>query len=411
MSSLLLRLCLALVLFLPTTFAHIHNPNNTPSRPSVNTGQPQSPLPCCPATCPLCLHGSRKRKHRPAYVDQRGAEYAEPQVVRRRPGRMLQKAGELLRSKKSSDLDGGTSAASRYTYEKGRVRPVVEFDEAELYLGPQWQPLPVCVEDSDCPCYNCQCCYTETVMCTVEDLCEATLIDTTTVFSTVRSTKTFKSTVSIIASIIFTVTNTLEFRSTETTVATEPPVTSTFFNVTTEVSNDVVYIRTVTKIDLTLTPVETVTVSGGETLTIQRDVISIVDVATTLFGGSYTIPTAYTLGLTESIPSYVPFTIWGRARTASTTFEDVWHVSVTLRPVTEYYTPMITVSTASATATRTSLVTATKKACDNGEVETVRITPTKTVLRSFGTVMPSPVTCCDGRNNKERACPGCPCCG
>lgn len=367
----------------------------------IPTGQ----LPCCPNTCPQCLYGDGRKRRQPVYIDSRGAEYVEPQVVRRKPGRLLQKNGELLKSKKPVSGGSVEKAMSnnnvdpdegRYTYEKGRLKPVVMFDEAEFYKWEQWKPLEACIEDSDCPCFNCQCCYTETVICTVEDYCEATVIDIVTVFKTQTTTKKFATVVSVTASIVFTLTNSAEFRSTEfISVTLSDAVVVTEFNTTiaTTVSN--IYATTATAVNFSITPIVIKTISGGPTVTVTQDVISLIETGqTTLFGGSTTIGPLSEI-LTFSQFSYVPFTVNGKDRTITTTDSRTVEVTATLDPVVFYSTPGIAISTESVTATSTMTITKSVKKC-NDEVETVRVTPTKTLLLTIGTATPSKVPCCQG---------------
>lgn len=361
---------------------------------------PTSQLPCCPAACPLCVQGPRKRRG-PAihHTDGRGAEYAMPQVVRRPKPLGHLKDGDLLGAEGHSDATG-------YTYEKGRLKPVLMLDDRELYLGPQWEPLPVCEEGSDCPCYNCQCCYTETVQCTVLDYCEATVTETTTLLRTFLSTKYFSIVATVTASLIFTLTNTLEFRSTDTSTTTllEPTIV-TSLNTTEVTTPSILYVRTETARLLSLNATITLTAPTLPTITVRQDVISIIQTKTTFFGGFTTLPGTFTRLETESVPSYWPFTVLGKARTFSSTLLATWHYSSTLRPVTEYLTPGTPVATTRVTTTQESTRTATVTQCPKCPEATVRVTPTKTMLRTLGTATPEPVTCCDKDAPYDIACP------
>lgn len=368
----------------------------------IPTGQ----LPCCPNTCPQCLHGSGRKRRPPIHTDSRGAEYVQPQVVRRKPGRMLRKDGELLKSRKplsGGSLEKAMSNADvdldegRYTYEKGRLKPVVMFDEADFYQWEQWKPLSECIDESDCPCLNCQCCYTETVRCTVLDYCEATVTDTVTIFRTQTTTKKATSIVSVTASIVFTLTNTAEFRSTEFLSYTIPePIIVTFFNTSVATTVSEIYATTTTVLGLSFTPTVTSTLVDGITITINQDVISLVVTgATTISAGSTTIGPVSEVQ-TFSQFTYIPFTVYGKGRTVTSTDSRTALITASFFcPAVFYSTPGITVSTESVTATSTTTITKSVKKC-NDEVETVRVTPTKTLLLTIGTAKPSKVPCCEG---------------
>lgn len=343
------------------------------------------------------MRGSRKRRG-PAvkHTDTHGAEYAVPQVVRRRP---------LAQLKDGALLSGEVSDAG-YTYEKGRLKPVLLMDDAEFYLGPAWEPLPVCEEGSDCPCYNCQCCYTETVLCTVQDYCEATVTETSTLIRTFTSTKYFSVLATVTASLFFTVTDTLEFRSTDTSTTTLlEPTTFTSLNTTEVTSVSVLYVRTETVRELSIDNTITLTASTLPTVTVRQDIITIIPIATTFFGGSTTLPGTVTRLETESVPSYLPFTVLGKARTFSSTQTATWYFSSTLRPITEYSTPGTPVATTQVTTTQESTLTQTLTKCKKEAETTVRFTPTKTLLRTIGTATPEPVSCCDKDAPYDIACP------
>ncbi len=338
-------------------------------------------LPCCPATCPQCLRGMKSKPRPILPTDSHGGELVHPPVIRRKkkPLSMLRKAGELLGAENSSD----------YVYEKGHLKPVVMIEDQDFWRQDLWSPIPDCPVDSDCPCAKCMCCYTETVVCTVQDVCAATILEQITETRTRTTTKAASVIETVTAEITFTATNTFEFRSTTTTTtrfSSAFSITKLLTQTTSLTSR--IYLSTYLEPNLNSTTVF-VAADFTVTLIVTADITDLILTQTSIFGG-YTLIGPLPTTVTRTSASPVPFTVYGKERTVSTNVNFTKELTsyITLSPAVETITPILPLTTEIITEVLTE--TTTKSIMDKCPiVETVRVTPTKTKVFTVGTATPS----------------------
>lgn len=323
------------------------------------------------------------------FTDVLGEEYAEPQVYRhRKPGRHLQKDGSLL----GKEVDRNVG----YFNDRGVFRPVVDDYDFELAreVAGHWKPMPPCV-DSNCPCFNCACCFTQTVLCTVQDTCLNAMFETSTITLTTTTTRVSRTYVSVTAQLTFTETNTAVFRFTSYTTTTAPPVTMSappiIISVTT---TQTIVLSTTTRpvIDSgVVTAPGSITISISTPFTFDTTLYSGIS---SIDGGTVSTSTTTTRWSTSYI--FTKYTVLVTATTVTSTVRKTSSVIVTPPTTTVTSTPVKVVETDTITSTTTLEETSTRTKCTG--VETVRITPTTTILRSIGTIKP----------NYVPGCPNCP---
>lgn len=352
------------------------------------TATAQLPLPCCPATCPQCsVQDSQRRQHR----QQRSG--------RRKPGRLLQADGGLLRAARDEARhDRG------YAREKGGVLRPVLLEAADFRQAGPWQPpWEACGPEDDCPCHGCMCCFTETVVCTVQAGCPLTYTSTTTSIATRTLTRTASVMSSVTARIIFTVTDTQLFRSTLIDSVTATNFSTVIFTMQTlTTSTSLFFVTTETFINEGST-VLTVSVTGGPTVSTTSVSVVLLPGATTLTLPPRTVPLTR-LDISTRVTGVGAFTVYG-LRTLSTTLTLTRNLIVTQPTATLVLTPGTTVASETARLTLSTTLTDTVTRCLPC-VETTRVTPTRTIVRKIGTALPCGVACCPDAPGSCPACPG-----
>lgn len=337
-------------------------------------------LQCCPQTCPKCIpleyRKSGKKEPLPAGDDV--------QIRRRfRRGREMKAGfGELLQ--RSDD--------------ERRVAPrqMELFDPNDIYQERFLEHLQQDYCEQDCPCSNCVCCFTETILCSTTTTCAATIFDTTLITLTKTSKKTLTSISSVTAKILFTVTNSVFFTSTLTATSTAMSAVLEYsYYPITYVTNATLFARTV----LTVNPNDFVT-----TLTSFYPEVS-TTLSFTLTSTIYVsmVPSFVNATNTITMPGYrtnfYPGTIIKKMATVTINVPQTLSITQTSTTLeTQYPEEFITQV---VTKRITERFTDTISKCVGQE--TIRYTPVRTIVKRKNTALPSDIPCCP-RHGCGRKC-------